>query len=218
MPQTPGPKINTVVFDIGNVLLRWDPARAFVGVLEPSAVITFMDEIDFAAWNHAQDAGRTFDEGVAAVAERWPQHVESLHTYRRNFTRTVVGEIAGSAQVVEELQAADVRLLALTNWSAETFPWARSSFGVLDLFEGIVVSGVEGVAKPDPAVFALLIDRYGIDPRQAVFVDDSPANVAAASGAGLTGLVFTDAMDLRDGLRALGLPLDGVRTVAQPGK
>jgi 2-haloacid dehalogenase len=200
-------QFDTVIFDIGNVLLKWDPALAFIGVLEPADIETFMDEIDFASWNHAQDAGRSLAEGVAAVAERWPQHVEAVRAYGRNFTRTIVGEIPGSARVVEELRAANVRLLALTNWSAETFPWARESFGVLDQFEGIVVSGLEGVAKPDPAIFGLLIERYGVDPGRAVFVDDSQINVSAAARAGMTGLVFTGPDDLRRGLRALGLLL-----------
>jgi 2-haloacid dehalogenase len=203
--QPPQTQFDTVVFDIGNVLLKWDPARAFIGVLEPAHVKTFMDEIDFASWNHAQDTGRTLAEGVAVVGERWPQHVEAVRAYGRNFTQTIVGEIPGSTRIVEELRVSNIRLLALTNWSAETFPWARDSFGVLDQFEGIVVSGLEGVAKPDPAIFRLLIERYGIDPERVVFIDDSPVNVSAAARVGMTGLVFTGPADLRRGLRALGL-------------
>lgn len=198
-------QFDTVIFDIGNVLLKWDPALAFIGVLEPADVETFMEEIDFASWNHAQDAGRSLAGGVAAVAERWPQHVEAVRAYGRNFTRTIVGEIPGSARVVEELRVGSVRLLALTNWSAETFPWARESFGVLDQFEGIVVSGLEGIAKPDPEIYSLLVERYGVDPARAVFIDDSPVNVSAAAKAGIAGLVFTGSDDLRRDLRALGL-------------
>jgi 2-haloacid dehalogenase len=110
--------------------------------------------------------------------------------------------------ILEELHAAGTRLVALTNWSAELFPHAEAAFDFLALFEGIVVSGREGVAKPDPAVFDLLLSRYDLDPGNTVFVDDSPANVAAAAAVGLTALVFTGADRLRADLSRLGL-LDG---------
>ena len=110
--------------------------------------------------------------------------------------------------ILAELHAAGTRLVGLTNWSAETFPYAEAAFDFLALFEGIVVSGREGVAKPDPSVFDLLLTRYDLDPASTVFVDDSPTNVAAAAAAGLTALVFTGADRLRADLTRLGL-LDG---------
>ena len=117
----------------------------------------------------------------------------------------------GTVQLLRDLHTAGVRLLALTNWSAETFPHARAMFAFLSLFEDVVVSGEERLAKPDLAVFRLVLDRYRLDPTRTVFVDDSPRNVAAAASAGLVAVRFHDATRLRDDLRRLGLLAD------QPG-
>ena len=117
----------------------------------------------------------------------------------------------GTVQLLRDLHTAGVRLLALTNWSAETFPHARAMFAFLSLFEDVVVSGEEQLAKPDLAVFRLVLDRYRLDPSRTVFVDDSPLNVAAAATAGLVGVRFHDAPRLRADLRRLGLLAD------QPG-
>lgn len=204
-PDTAPP--DTVVFDIGNVLLAWDPAMAFAGVLDPTELEEFMAEVDFAAWNHAQDAGRTWADGLADLEMRHPHRAQDARLYVERYRETVTGEVEGTAEVVAELAAAGTRLLALTNWSAETFPWARATFDVLARFEGIVVSGDERLAKPDPALFALLVERYALDPTSTVFVDDSPVNVAAAEVAGLGALRFVDAPTLRRDLRALGLPV-----------
>jgi 2-haloacid dehalogenase len=113
--------------------------------------------------------------------------------------------VPGTGAVIAELQRAGVRLLALTNWSAETFPHARRRFGLLDRFEDIVVSGEELLAKPDPAIFELLLRRHSVDAARCVFVDDSPANVAAAAATGITALEFTGADRLRGELAELGL-------------
>ncbi len=201
-PTTPP---TTVVFDLGGVLIGWDPTLAFAGVLEPADVPAFFDEVDFAEWNHRQDSGRSFDEGVAELAGRFPHRAEVIAAYAANWRDTLTGELPDSVEVVDELQRDGVRLLALTNWSHETFPWARERFPVLSRFEGVVVSGDEGVAKPDPRLFGVLLDRYDVDPGDAVFVDDRPDNVRAATALGLHGLVFTDAATLRADLVRLGV-------------
>ena len=195
------PTPDTVVFDLGNVLIRWDPAPAFHGVLDPDDVPAFLDEIDFAAWNHQQDAGRSWDEAVRELTARHPHHADVIAAYVPNFLDTLE-EMPDTVAVLEELQEVGVRLLALTNWSAELFAVARKEFAFLDLFEGIVVSGEERVAKPDPRVFEILLERYHVEGARALFVDDSAANVAAARQAGLRGVVFTDAVALREQLRA----------------
>jgi 2-haloacid dehalogenase len=110
------------------------------------------------------------------------------------------GEVPGSVAVLEELSARGVRLLAITNWPGETFPAGRERFGFLDRFEGVVVSGDEGVAKPDPRLFGILAERYGVDPPTSLFVDDAPANVEAAAALGFATERFTDAASLRDRL------------------
>lgn len=196
---------SAVLFDLGGVVLEWEPERAFEQVLDAAAVPAFMERVGFAAWNRRQDAGRPFDEAEEELAARFPDDADAIRGYRRYFALTLTGEVPGTSAVLAELAAAGVPVAALTNWSAETFPVARSRFGVLDRFATIVVSGEERLAKPDPAIFALACARAGFEPARTVFVDDSAANVAAAESLGLTGLLFTGADRLRNDLVGLGL-------------
>lgn len=201
------PAIDTVVFDLGGVLVRWDPRAAFRGVLPEEEIDPFLTEIDFARWNHALDAGRPVAEAEAEIEERFPHRAGLIAAYRHNFRSTLVGEVPGTAAIVRELADADIRLLALTNWSAESFHHAQAVFPVLSLFEGIVVSGAEKVAKPEPEIFRILIERHAVDPPSTAYVDDVPANVEAALAQGLRAVQFADAHGLRRQLATLGLPL-----------
>ncbi|QTE31462.1 HAD-IA family hydrolase [Pengzhenrongella sicca] len=167
----------------------------------------FFAEIDFARFNQRQDAGRSWAQARAWTAERFPQHVGAVDLYLEHFAASLPGPVAGSAAVVRELVAGGVRVLGLTNWSAETYRHAVPAAPAIGLLEGVVVSGQEGVAKPDPRIFAVLRERYGLDPERTVFTDDSPVNVAAAARAGFHGLLFTDAATLRRDLRTHGLPV-----------
>ncbi|TDE92504.1 HAD family phosphatase [Occultella glacieicola] len=199
--------VTTVVFDLGNVLLRWDPAAVFEGRLTDTEVAEFMAAVDFPTLNHSLDAGRTWAQARPEVAERAPGHVHHMDAYVRDFARSLVGEVPGTAQVARDLLAAGIRVLGLTNWSAETFEHAPRAAPVLAEFEQILVSGTVGLAKPDPAIFHLLIRTTGIVPVQTVFIDDSPANVAAATELGFQALLFTDAPTFRDDLVARGLAI-----------
>lgn len=200
----------TVVFDLGGVLIDWDPRHLYRRMLgTDEAVEEFLDEIGFAAWNHAQDAGaEPWADAVAGLAERFPHRRDLIAAYPARFGETLAGPIEGSVAVLRDLHDLGVPLLALTNWSAETFPVARERFDFLDLFAGIVVSGDEGVAKPDLGLFSLLLERYDLEAPSTVLVDDREANVTAARAAGLRGLLFTDPGRLRRDLSRLGL-LDG---------
>ena len=142
----------------------------------------------------------------AAVARvpHWQSHIEA---YRRHFGRSLLGEVPGSVDVLRELHAAGVRVFALTNWSAELFPVALERFDFLGLFEDIVVSGEERLAKPDPGIFEVLALRTGVPLDECVFVDDRPENVAAAIASGMDALLFTTAAPLRAQLRERGLPV-----------
>lgn len=206
--------VTAVVFDLGGVLIDWDPRHLYRRMLgSDAAVEDFLDEVGFAAWNHAQDAGaESWDDAVERLAQRFPHRRDLIAAYPARFADTLAGPIEGSVAVLRELHDRGVPLLALTNWSAETFPVARERFDFLDLFGGIVVSGHERVAKPDPDLFALLVERYDLDPPSTVFVDDREVNVVAAAAAGLHGLLFTGPDRLRRDLTRLGL-LDG----AAPG-
>ena len=203
------PQITTVVFDLGGVLIDWDPRYLYRKLMPDDEVDAFLSEIGFHDWNRAQDAGGPWADAVDALAARHPHRRELIAAFPDRFPETLGGPIAGTVAVLDDLHRAGMtRLVALTNWSSETFPYARATFEFLDRFEGIVVSGDEGVAKPDAALFRILLDRYALAAEQTVFIDDSPTNVEAARQLGLVGLRFTDPDQLRDDLSRLGL-LDG---------
>lgn len=198
-----------VVFDLGNVLIRWDPRPAIALAVGEAETARFLgaDDFDFGAWNYRQDAGRTWDEAEAEAVRSHPHWREHLLAYRRNFGRSMTGQVDDTVALLEELHEAGIALFALTNWSAELFPQARERFGFLTRFEDIIVSGEVGTAKPAPEIFEILRQRIGRPLDHCLFIDDSPANVRAAAHAGMDAIEFTDTGHLRDDLRARGLPV-----------
>ena len=211
---TRGGRIDTVVWDLGGVLIGWDPAALYRSLLPAAEVEPFLTEIGFAQWNHRQDAGRSMDDGVAELSARFPHRADLIAAYPLRFDRTLLGPIDGSVAILAGLrQQARVRLLALTNWSADTFHHAQSRYHFLTWFEDIVVSGREGLAKPDRRIFELLLDRFALTPAATLFIDDSAANVEAAASVGLRALHFTAPGPLRRDLAGFGL----VPTCDQPG-
>lgn len=196
------------VFDLGGVLIDWNPRYLYRQVFDdPVQMEHFLAHVCTPEWNACQDAGRSWDEAVDELSARFPHEAARIALYRDRWEDTLGDAIAPTVAVLDELRAAGVALYALTNWSAQTFPVARRRFPFLAWFDGILVSGEERLAKPDPAIFRLLLSRFGIDPAGTAFIDDAPRNVAAASAAGLRGVQFTDAQRLREDLRALGYPL-----------
>lgn len=198
-----------VVFDLGNVLIDWDPRPAIAAGVGEDEADRFLaaDDFDFRAWNHEQDSGRPFEESEQAAVQRVPHWREHILAYRTHFGLSLVGDITESVQVLRDLHAAGVPLYALTNWSHELFPVALERFAFLEVFEDIVVSGTEQLAKPDPRVYARLAERTGMPLTACVFVDDKPENVEAARAAGMDGVVFVDGSTLRDQLRERDLPV-----------
>ena len=187
-----------VVFDLGGVLIDWDPRHLYRKLLaDEAAVEEFLATVCTPEWNAELDRGRPFAEGVAELVERHPEHAAAIAAYHERWPEMVAGDIPGTVEVLAELRAAGVALYALTNWSAETFAITRGRFEFLEWFDGLLVSGEERVTKPDPAIFQLLLDRFGLDPTATVFVDDSEANVAAARRLGFDAIRFTGHEELR---------------------
>ena len=206
---------STVVFDLGGVLVDWDPRYLFRRLLpDDAAVEAFLSDVCSPEWNAAQDAGRSWAEAVREASERFPEHAELVAAYDERWWETIGGQIDGTVEVLDELRRRGVGLYAITNWSAEKFDLTFPRFDWLAWFDGIVVSGYERIVKPDPRIFQLLVDRHGVDPRAAVYVDDVPANVEAARAIGMTGLVFTTPEQLRADLGELGLVHDELRSDA----
>ena len=202
-------KARTVVFDVGNVLISWDPHPAIAKAVGAEQASRFLsdDEFDFMAWNREQDAGRSWDEGEQAAVKSHPHWEPAIRGYRENFPDSLVGVIEDTVQILRELHAAGIRLYALTNWSKELFPVALNRFDFLGLFEDIIVSGAEGVRKPDPEIFQILRKRIGHPLADCIFIDDSPPNIEAAREAGLDAILFTATGHLREDLAMRGLPL-----------
>jgi 2-haloacid dehalogenase len=200
--------VKAVVFDLGGVLIDWDPRYLYRKLLaDEAAVEEFLATVCTPEWNAEQDRGRPFAEGVAELVERHPAHAAAIAAYFDRWGEMLGGEIGGTVELLAELRAAGMPLYALTNWSAETFVIARERFELLSWFDGVVVSGEERMIKPDPAFFRLLLDRFGLAPEATFYVDDSEPNVAAASALGLDAVRFTGPEQLRRELaarRALG--------------
>ncbi|GMA25931.1 haloacid dehalogenase [Luteimicrobium album] len=201
------PPVEAVLFDLGNVLVRWDPHGAFRGVTSRDDVERFFADVDFPDLNRRADAGLSWTDVRAEVAASHPAHAPLVDTYVARFAATLAGPVPGSEAIVRELGALGLRLFGLTNWSAETYPHGPRAAPAIDLLADVLVSGQEGLVKPDPAIFELAAERFGLDPARTVFVDDAPANVAAAARSGFVAVRFTTADALRGALRGLGLRL-----------
>ena len=204
---------DAVVFDLGNVLIRWVPQDAVAAVLGAQKTREFVEhpEFDFAAWNLRNDAGRSIADALAFVREQHPELEGSAQAYVDNF-EAALSPIEESVAVLRELDGAGVPLVALTNWSAELFQKAVDRYDFLDVFEDIVVSGEEGVVKPDPQIWEVLAERTehigGLE--DFLFIDDSIANIQSAVEAGLDAIQFTGPQDLRADLIARGYNLKPV--------
>ncbi|UVI36046.1 HAD family hydrolase [Brevibacterium spongiae] len=205
MTESDRPTPTTVVFDLGNVLIGWDQTGPLSDRMSAEEWHAFAEAADFPTLNTAADSGVPITELIARASESDPRHGEIIAGYYENFEKSLTGPIDGMAEVVNELRDSGVRLLGLSNWSAETIHHAPVVAPAINELEDIVVSGRVGMVKPDPAIFELLLTRFDLDPGRTVFVDDLPTNTEAAERLGILGHVFTDAASLRKDLSALGL-------------
>jgi 2-haloacid dehalogenase len=201
-------EVDAVVFDIGGVLLDWDPRHLYRQLFDgPDKMADFLARICTTDWHHAHDLGTGIAQSCQELAREHPEHAEMIMAWSERGEEMIAGPIEGTVAVLAELQSAGVPCFALSNMEAETFPVRRARFEFMRSFDGCVISGIEGVAKPDPAIFELLLERHGLDPRRTAFIDDSPGNVAAAGALGIAAIRFVSPDDLRRELRALGLPV-----------
>jgi 2-haloacid dehalogenase len=204
--------ITTVVFDVGKVLIEWDPRhlyrKLFAG--DDARMEWFLREVCPPAWNLEQDRGRPWPEAIAEATARHPDHAAEIAAYRDRWTEMVPDAIWPSVALLEALAARGVPLFAITNFAVDTFAETMTRFPFLFRFRGIVVSGAEGIVKPSPEIFHRLAARYGLAPETCLFIDDVAENVAGARAVGMRGHLFTSPDALRLELAALGLlPADG---------
>jgi 2-haloacid dehalogenase len=200
-------RVTTVVFDLGGVLVDWNPRyfyrKRFNG--DEAAMEHFLTKVATPHWNEQQDAGRTFAEATQLLKAEHPGHTEMIDAWLPGYPEMLKGLIPGTADILAELHARKVRTYALSNWSAETFHYALERFDFFNLFDGRLISGEVQIMKPDPRIFRILFERFGIDPTQAIYIDDVLQNVEAARKLGMHGIHFQDAAELRQELTHLGV-------------
>jgi 2-haloacid dehalogenase len=195
-----------VVFDLGGVLIDWDPRHLYRKLFAgDEAMEHFLATVCTHEWNRGQDAGRTFAECARLLKAEHPDKAELIDAYWARFDEMMPGPIAGSVEILAELKTLGARLYCLTNFSAETYPPTFERFEFLRWFRGVLVSGEVGLIKPDPRIFELLLGRYAIDPKRAVYIDDVAANADAARPFGIHAIHFTTPTTLRAELTELGL-------------
>ena len=196
-----------VIFDVGKVLYDWSPRFLYERLIpEGEALDAFLRDVVTTDWHFQHDAGRPFAETSAELVARFPQHAELIGHWGPRFNETIPGPVADMPQLVAELDDAGVPLFAITNFSGEFWaPFRAREAAMFDRFRDIVVSGDEKLVKPDPAIYRLALDRFGLAAGEAVFVDDNAANIAAAAAMGIHAVLFTGEPALRAELRKLGL-------------
>jgi 2-haloacid dehalogenase len=202
MSKTP----QAVVFDIGRVLFDWNLRYLFEKLIdEPEQLDWFLAHVVTEEWHFQSDAGRPLAEMVAEGKARFPEHADLIEAYRDRFNETIDRPIAGTHALVRRLHAVGVPLYALTNFGAEFFAGFRPTEPIFELFRDIVVSGEECVAKPDPRIYAICEQRFGVPAEALFFTDDNPANIAAAEARGWQAHLFVDPPTLESELLARGL-------------
>jgi 2-haloacid dehalogenase len=200
-------EIKAIIFDFGNVLLEWDPRYVYERFFpnDPEGMERFLKEVNFMEWNLLQDKGRPFAEGVAVLSNEFPQYSHLIQAYHDHWTDSLGESLAGTVEILKELKQAGYPLFGLSNWSAETFPFARKKHAFFDLLDDMVISGEVGHVKPNPEIFQITLDRIGRPADKCLFIDDALANIHQAQKMGFAVVHFQSPEQLRTTLRGLGI-------------
>jgi 2-haloacid dehalogenase len=202
----PGPQIDAVVFDLGGVLLDWDPRHLYRQLFDdPDEMASFLATICTSDWHRQHDLGVDTRQSCQRLAREHPAHAEMIMAWADRREEMIAGQIDGTVQILAELRSAGLPCFALSNMERDAYLVRRDRFAFMRWFDGSVISAIEGVAKPDHRIFGILVDRHGLEPGRTVFIDDSPGNVTAAQAAGLEAIRFVSPEVLRGDLRDFGL-------------
>lgn len=204
--------IKNVIFDYGNVLIDWNPAYLFLPVFggDEEKCRFFTDNVCNREWFTRMDRGESMDVCVAELQARYPQYADAVAMFRDRWFEMCNGELPGMFELIQDLKSKGVGVYGLTNWPAETFTEARRRFRTLASIDNYVVSSSVKLAKPEPAIYQLLLSKYNLNPEECVFIDDRKDNVDAAKALGMSGIVYPgSAQDLASIL----YPLLGARNI-----
>lgn len=196
--------IHTIIFDLGGVLVDWNPQYLYRKLFtDESEMQHFLENICTPDWNEEQDGGRSLKEATDYLLEKHPDQADNIRAYYDRWPEMLGGAIAGTVEIFKELkESGKYKFYALTNWSAETYPVAQQQFDFLGWFDGVVVSGTEKDRKPFASFYQTLLNRYSINPAESIFIDDNLRNVRAAEEVGITAIPFTSPEALREELQA----------------
>jgi len=198
-------KINTIIFDFGGVLIDWNPRYMYRSEFEESSEMEdFLNEVCTDDWNLQQDKGRSLAEGTRILQDKFPEHVVKIQLYYDQWEKMINGYISQNVTVLRKLKE-KYKLYGLTNWSAETFPIVFKRYSFFKLFDGIVISGEEKLIKPDKKIFQLMLERYHLEAKNSLFIDDNLKNIQAAKEMGFATIHVLEKTDLNSELSALGL-------------
>jgi len=185
-------QFTTIIFDLGGVLIDWDPRYVYRRIFDTEETIEwFFEEICTNEWNEKQDAGRSLQEATEELVSKYPEYEKEIKAYYDRWEEMLGGPIHETVEIFRSLkETKKYRIYALTNWSAETFPVALQRYDFLHWFDGIIMSGEEKTRKPFPEIYQLLLDRFNVDSSEAVFIDDSLRNIKGAEAMGIAGIHF----------------------------
>ncbi|MDG4653006.1 HAD family hydrolase [Chryseobacterium arthrosphaerae] len=202
-------KIKNIIFDFGGVLMDWNPRYFFKDYFnDDDKMEYFLENIAQDEWNIEQDRGRSLSEGTEIQIKKFPEWEKEIRAYYDNWTVMLKSDIPQNVDVLRKLKNTDYQLFGLTNWSAETFPYALENYDFFQIFDGkIVVSGTEKLIKPDPEIWHILLERYHIQAGESVFIDDNPKNIEMAQSLGFATIHVTPDTNLEQELTVLGVKM-----------
>lgn len=196
--------IKNIIFDFGGVLLDWNPRYLYKSYFNNDEEMEhFLEDICNGEWNIKQDAGRPFVEAVKELQAKFPEYAEAIQMYDDDWEKMLKCELPESIDLLKELKTMGYGIYGLTNWSAEKIGYAFANYSFFSLFDGIVVSGVEKVVKPDRKIYEILLERYSLKPGECVFIDDNQDNVDMAKVLGVNAIRFDNIGNVKEHLETL---------------
>ncbi len=189
--------INAIIFDIGNVLISWDPKNLYKKLIADADELNwFCSNVVTLDWHTHHDAGLSMQEGIKNLTAKHPSYAKEIAAFDTRWPETIGDEIEGMLGLIQRLKQRNIPMFAITNFSAEKYPEFERDFPYAAYFEDAIVSGREGIVKPAPEIYQLAIDRFGITPERTFFIDDRAENIEAAAKFGIHGHIFKDSTTL----------------------